>query len=217
MAEGGSSFDRNVFINCPFDPEYDPLVRPLLFTILQFGFVPRIASERSDGGELRLAKITQLIRGCRYSIHDLSRLQARMEGEFYRLNMPFELGIDYGCRVFGGKALRQKRFLILGEQPFTAAAALSDIAGTDPKYHHGGPAELIREVRNWFVETVGVRRAPSAGVLWYKFTAFMRDFYKKCEAEGFAERDVEMMPVPEFIDFAREWVSRNLPPPPAPA
>ena len=26
------AFDRNVFINCPFDDGYRPLLRPLLFT-----------------------------------------------------------------------------------------------------------------------------------------------------------------------------------------
>jgi hypothetical protein len=61
MREERDSFSTNVFINCPFDPEYNRLLRPLLFTILQFGFTPKIASERSDGGEFRLAKITGLI------------------------------------------------------------------------------------------------------------------------------------------------------------
>ncbi len=31
-------FDQNVFVNCPFDDEYLPLLRPLLFTIIYLGF-----------------------------------------------------------------------------------------------------------------------------------------------------------------------------------
>ena len=37
------AFDQNVFVNCPFDEEYLPLLRPLLFTIVYLGFRPRIA------------------------------------------------------------------------------------------------------------------------------------------------------------------------------
>jgi hypothetical protein len=99
-------FDRSVFVNCPFDDAYLALLRPLLFTVIYLGYAPRIASERSDSGESRLDKICELIRSCRYSIHDLSRLKAARADEFYRMNMPFELGIDYGARQYGPEHLR---------------------------------------------------------------------------------------------------------------
>jgi hypothetical protein len=35
-------FERNVFVNCPFDEAFYPLLRPLLFTILYLGFRPRM-------------------------------------------------------------------------------------------------------------------------------------------------------------------------------
>ena len=56
------------------------------------GFRPKIALEELDSGAPRIGKIIDLIRTSRYAIHDLSRLQARRRGEFYRLNMPLELG-----------------------------------------------------------------------------------------------------------------------------
>lgn len=199
-------YERNVFVNCPFDSGYYPLLRPLLFTIVFLGFNPKIASERSDSGEFRLAKISGLIRASRYSIHDLSRLQATSPGEFYRMNMPFELGIEYGCRLFGGSPLDEKRCLILEKQPFEYMNALSDLSGIDIKSHGEEPIRLVRQVRNWFVETVGLRRPASATVIWHSFTDFMADFYVKREAEGFHEEDLNVMPVPEFLDFVREWV-----------
>src|SRR5213592_3434741 len=107
------AFSRNVFVNCPFDSNYLPLLRPFLFTIVYVGFVPRIASERSDSGENRIDKICAMIRECRYSIHDLSRLRASEIGEFSRMNMPFELGVDFGCRVFGTSRVTTKKFLVL--------------------------------------------------------------------------------------------------------
>ena len=54
-----SDFEKNVFINCPFDSAYLALLRPLLFTIVSFGFIPKIASERSDSAEQRIDKIYQ--------------------------------------------------------------------------------------------------------------------------------------------------------------
>jgi hypothetical protein len=93
-------FDTSVFLNCPFDDDYLPLLRPILFFILDLGLQPRIALERLDSGRPRLEKIIALIGESKYAIHDLSRLQAKEAGEYYRLNMPFELGLDVGCRLF---------------------------------------------------------------------------------------------------------------------
>ena len=106
-------FSKSVFINCPFDKEYQSLLQPLLFTIVYFGFHPRISSERSDSLEQRVEKILMLIKECQYSIHDLSRVKSKKEKEFYRLNMPFELGIDYGCRRVSTNRLKNKKCLIL--------------------------------------------------------------------------------------------------------
>src|ERR1700674_4726096 len=93
-------FDTDVFVNCPFDREYLPLLRPILFTIIDLGFSPRIALESLDSGRPRIEKIITLVESSKFAIHDLSRIQARQAGEYYRLNMPFELGLDVGCRLF---------------------------------------------------------------------------------------------------------------------
>jgi hypothetical protein len=124
-------FEENVFINCPFDREYLPLLRPLLFTIIYLGLQPRIALETMDSGEQRLDRIVRLIRESRYSIHDLSRLTATNTGEFYRLNMAFELGLDFGCRRFGYGSLKTKKTLVLETGPHRYRAALSDLSGCD--------------------------------------------------------------------------------------
>jgi hypothetical protein len=105
------AFDRNVFINCPFDDEYLPLLRPLLFTTIYVGLTPRISLESLDSGQPRIDKIVRLIRESRLAIHDLSRLKAKTAGEYFRLNMPLELGIDIGCRLFK-PGCRDKKCLI---------------------------------------------------------------------------------------------------------
>jgi hypothetical protein len=94
------NFGKSVFINCPFDEVYQPLLRTLIFTIKTIGFIPRITLERNDSGEVRLHKIKELIESSKYSIHDLSRSKSKSENEYFRLNMPFELGLNLGCRDY---------------------------------------------------------------------------------------------------------------------
>jgi hypothetical protein len=210
MPRGGEAeFEKNVFINCPFDDEYRRLLRPLLFVVLFLGFNPKIALERSDSGESRIHKICGLIRASRYSIHDLSRLQSREENEFYRMNMPFELGIEYGGRVFSKGRLAEKKCLILEKAPFDYMKALSDLSGVDIKSHGDNPIGVVRAVRNWFVETVGLQDVASATSIWLGFNDFMSDFYERRAAEGFSDDDLSFMPVPELIGFIRQWVQKE--------
>jgi len=199
-------FDKNVFINCPFDPEYTSLLRPLLFTILYVGMIPKIGLERSDSGETRINKICEMMRDSRYSIHDLSRLQSRRRNEFYRMNMPFELGIEYGCRQFGPDHFRNKRCLILEKSRHDYAKALSDLAGVDIKSHQDKPEDLILAMRDWFFETVGLRNIDSRTVIWYKFTDFTSSFYNTRKNQGYSDEDIEDMSVPEYMHFIQEWL-----------
>jgi hypothetical protein len=144
-------FDRSVFINAPFDADYDPILQSVMFAVVYLGFEPKLARLRSDSAEIRVEKVADLIRTCKYSIHDLSRCVAKRKGEFYRLNMPFELGIDWACRRYMGEPHQAKRFLILEERRYRYQAALSDIAGVDIEYHGADARTAVRKVRNWLV------------------------------------------------------------------
>jgi len=203
------SYNKNVFINCPFDEEYYSLLRPLLFTIIYLGYNPRIALERSDSGEIRLAKICEFIRESMYSIHDLSRLKSYTAHEFSRQNMPFELGLDIGCRSFSNNHLQEKKCLILETDKYRFMKAISDISGSDIKNHNNDPLILVRQVRNWFVETVGIKKVPSPTSIWYSFNDYAADFYEKRLEEGFSSDDLNIMPIPEYIDFIKEWCIKN--------
>jgi hypothetical protein len=37
----------------------------------------------------------------------------------------------------------------------------------------------------------------------------MADFRETRERDGFKDRDLEFMPVPEYINFIREWIAGN--------
>lgn len=206
MGTQKSGFGKNVFINCPFDEDYYiPLLRPLLFTIISLGYNPRIAAESFDSGEVRIQKISNLIKNSKFSIHDLSRIQSREKDEIFRLNMAFELGIDIGCRLFINGEEKSKKALVLETELYRIKRALSDLSGSDIKHHNNEPEKLVRAVRNWFVEN-GLKRVASATSIWENFNEFMADFYQKRKGEGYKDKDLTMMPIPEFIDFIKEWI-----------
>src|SRR5690606_26240878 len=119
----------------------------------KIGFNPRISLERNDSGEIRLYKIKELIESSMYSIHDLSRAKASKKGEYFRQNMPFELGLDLGCRDYNSKdQYKKKKILILEQEKYSTQKALSDLSFADCKCHKGEAEEIVYEVRNWFAE-----------------------------------------------------------------
>ncbi|MEM9294033.1 MAG: hypothetical protein AAGD01_20315 [Acidobacteriota bacterium] len=200
-------FDKNVFVNCPFDESFYSLLRPLLFTIIYVGLKPRIASERLDSGEARIAKIVELIGESKYAIHDLSKIQASRSGELYRLNMPFELGIDVGCRLFKGGKHADKKCLILVGENYRYQAAISDLSNSDVANHGNVPEDVVLEVRNWLSSTCGLK-ADGPTLIWDTFNVFMGDNYDALKRRGFSDEDVERLPVPELLQAMTEWVAK---------
>lgn len=198
------SFERNVFVNCPFDDKYLPLLRPLLFTIIHLGLSPRIALEDLDSGQPRIQKILALITESKYAIHDLSRIKAERKGEFYRLNMPLELGLDVGCRLFKGGQWAQKRCLILESQRYRYQAAMSDLSNSDIAVHNDDPELVVAEVRNWLNAEAGLH-APGPSAIWGAFLDFMAANYDALTARGFSPKDIEKLPIRELIVCIEEW------------
>ena len=200
-------FGTSVFINCPLDEEYKLLLQPMLFTLVYFGLSPRLASEKSDSLEQRIEKILRLIKECKYSIHDLSRLKSAKANEFARLNMPFELGVDYGCRRIAKNHLRSKRSLIFEKKRYEIQKALSDLNGVDVKCHNNKPVDTIRALQHWLIETVGMNDVESPSVIWRKFNAFIDHFNERRKAQGYSKADLRAMPIPQYIKFIKQWIA----------
>jgi hypothetical protein len=200
------AFDRNVFINCPFDNGYSPLLHPLLFTVYCLGFQPRIALESRDSGRPRIDKIIELICESRYAIHDLSRIQATTAGEFFRLNMPFEIGLDFGCRMFKRGHWSQKRSLILGSEPYQYQAALSDLSGCDIQAHGGNPERAVREVRNW-LNSYASKEAVGSAKIWTDFNTFTRQTHRELTRRGYSKEDLQHLGVDELMTRMAAWLA----------
>ena len=205
-----AAFDSNVFINCPFDDAYAPILEALVFCLVFVGLRPRLASESLDSGEVRLEKIIGLIENAKYSIHDLSRCQAVAAGEYARLNMPFELGVDHGCRLYGGNGRDQKRILVLEEEPYRYQATISDLAGWDIRAHKDDHIRALKALRNWLSSETSTN-PPAPGKIVNAYEDYQATTLEALEAEGWTSPDLREMPISEKIERMREWCASNPP------
>jgi len=200
------AFKDNVFINCPFDTQFFDLLRPLLFTVIYLKLTPRIALEGMDSGKVRIDKIIELIKESQYAVHDLSRIAAANAGDLFRLNMPFELGLDLGARYFGGGSIKTKKCLVLEAEAYRYKAALSDLSGSDIASHRNNPATVVVVVRNWLKNECKID-APGPTLIWDSFNFFMADIYVDLLERGFSKENVDELPVPELIEYMQTWVA----------
>lgn len=205
-----------MFINCPFDKEYKPLLEVLIYTLIYFGYNPRLSLEQSDSGKVRLQKILEIIEESQFGIHDLSRIQATEQDEFFRFNMPFELGADFGCKTYNSKHAK-KAFLVLAKEEYNYMKAISDLNGIDIKHHNNSAEELIYKLRAWFTETVGLRSLDGPMKIWFKYNDFrtyifenrFQKYYSDYDentAEKIAIDEIDQMPIPEYIDEIKSFL-----------
>lgn len=173
------SYDRRVFINCPFDAEYTPLFEAIVFAVNDTGFRASCARERVDSGETRLTKLIELIGSARYSIHDLSRTTLDETNNLPRFNMPLELGIDIGCKNFSAEHSR-KSFLIFDAEQYRFQKYISDIGGQDVQRHDNDPRQAVVRVRNWLRTESGIDDIPGGTVIYERYERFRRDLPVIC-------------------------------------
>lgn len=203
-------FDRSVFVNCPFDDDFAPVLQAIAFCVTYLGFHPRLAPENPDNSAARLERIAELIRGSKYGIHDLSRCRAGAADEFARMNMPFELGLDHACRLFGSDASAEKVLLVLEHSRYDYQRALSDIAGWDIRDHGGNPVQAVRHVRSWLVAQAGAPRV-GAALIQGKYLLFQEWYYERELATGSSEEDIRAYPTHELVTAMHEWMEAGQP------
>ena len=164
----------DVFVNCPFDADYEPLLHAVLFTVEDCGFRVRCALEADDSGWARIDRIADIVGECRFGIHDISRTEPNERG-LPRFNMPFELGLFLGAARLGTAKQRRKVTLILDREPYRYQQFLSDIAGQDIRSHGGDSVHLMSLVRNWLNANTPDRTLPGGGMLRKRYAAFNAD------------------------------------------
>jgi len=204
------SFERSVFINCPFDESYAPILQAVAFCVADLGFSPRLAPENGDNGASRLERIIDLVRGSRFGIHDLSRCKAVEVGEYYRMNMPFELGVDHGAARFGQGQLTSKSILVLENERFDYQRSLSDIAGWDIETHGNDYERAVLIVSRWLIRVAGAAPVGPSKIL-HDYADFQEWYWERELGRGASEDDIRKYPTIDFVQAMSEWVSSGRP------
>lgn len=203
-----ANYKRNVFINCPFDDDYQPLLYGIVFAVNELGFQPRCAKDESNAGKGRFEKIQDLIAECKYSIHDISRVDLDPVNSLPRFNMPLELGLDLGCQRYGRSYHQEKVLLVLDTEQYRYQKYISDLAGRDPVAHHDSDEKIINEVRNWLRLELDPKlmKIPSGAFIYQRYRQFQLSLFSTC-----AELHWSMNNLP-FSDFAwavADWIDNN--------
>jgi len=115
------------------------------------GLQPRSVVE-IPGPQRRLERIRQLLGRCRFSFHDLSRVELSQGAP--RFNMPFELGLAVET-----SHRQEHQWFVLEARPFRLQRSLSDLNGTDPLIHGARPEGLLQALANVF-DRPGAPRGP---------------------------------------------------------
>ncbi len=174
------------------------------------GFRSRCALEASNAGNVRINKIQNIIAECKYSIHDLSRTQLDKTHRLPRFNMPFELGMDLGCKRFGKAHEQEKVVLVMDIESFRYQKFISDISGQDVYAHGGTQIGIVSEVREWLRPELDPTRAiiPSGAEILTRFRQFKRVLPSICQR-------LHWDPIRlSFVDYAfavASWISANPP------
>jgi hypothetical protein len=138
----------SVFLNIPYDSRFSLLYLSYIAVLIELGLTPK-TTLGIPGGTARLDRIFGLIQTCRYSIHDLSRVQLDLiPPRTPRFNIPFELGLAIGWAKLNPQ---RHTWFIYETQNRRAQKSISDLNGTDCNIHRGTPDGVMRELCNAFI------------------------------------------------------------------
>lgn len=163
---------KSVFINCPYDSEYEIFSDAIFFTIVACGFIPRSAKESGKDTVSRMERIVHALYTSNYSIHDLSRYCGSGEDQLARFNMPFELGLASSKRILGKKNPLHD-YLILVPEGAPYSQFISNLAGYDIPAYGNSVDAMIRRVLGWLLTKQGAYNWPSPVPVVEKFNDYL--------------------------------------------
>lgn len=138
----------SVFPNIPYDKRFTKAYLAYLSGLVSLGLNPKVTLA-IPGGVTRLDRIFALIQSCRYSLHDLSRVELdRTYPPTPRFNMPMELGMAV---AWGKMNPKGHVWFVFESRERRAQKSISDLNGTDCNIHGGTEEGVMRELCNAFV------------------------------------------------------------------
>ena len=199
-----SKYNYSVFINCPFDPQYRPLMEAIVFAVQDCGYAARSALEVSDTSQVRFEKIATIISACKFGIHDISRTDLDAESRLPRFNMPLELGLFLGAKRFGSGRHKAKNCIVLDLHQYRYQQFISDIAGQDIAAHGGEPVRAIKIIRNWLSDaTPKSIRTPGGASIAARYEQFRADLPETCAK---LQLQIEDLTFNDYVVQVEEWI-----------
>lgn len=136
---------------------------------------PAVPLRKRTLAKYGLIKSYDIVKDCRFGIHDISRTELDDTTGSPRFNMPLELGVFLGAKKFGQYKHKRKYCLILGKESYRYQAFISDISGQDIKAHNNNPKEIVTVVRDWLRTASRRHNIPSGSIIWGRYQEFMGD------------------------------------------
>lgn len=197
-----ASYNKNVFINCPFNEGYDPIFYAIVFAVADCGFTPRCALEMGDSGHNRFDNIKRLIEESKFGVHDISRTELD-NNDLPRFNMPLELGVFIGARKFGSSLHKQKKILILDTHKYRYQKFMSDIAGQDIRSHANQASQAITCIRDFLNDFAGQKTIPGGKNVNNRYEQFQQALPGLCHK---VKMQVEEKTYNDYCRFVFEWM-----------
>ena len=200
------TYNDSIFINCPFDQPYIPILRALVFAVYRCGFVPKSALAEDNALDNRLDKIERSIENCRYGVHDISRTELNNHN-LPRFNMPFELGVFFSAKRYGNRIQKNKNALIFDIAKYRYLEFISDLNGVDIKDHNNDPLIAISKLRNWLSTSSGRKTIPGYNILVQEYNVFLNNLPQIVAKLGF---DINDIPFNDYCLIVEEAIKQIL-------
>jgi len=119
--------------------------------------------------------------------------------------MPFELGIDVGCKTYSG-AHKDKSFLIFESEKYRFQKYISDIAGQDIQQHSDNPGVAVKRVRDWLRTESGRSDIPGGSAIYKRYESFREDLPRICEQ---LKLDLNELTFVDFSEIVATWLQKQ--------
>lgn len=178
MRDAQDNFFRNwVFLNYPFDREFESFSCAMHFAVIAAGLLPICAQDVTLPDRPRLEMLLTKITMCGFSIHDLSRSRGEGEENLARFNMPIELGMALYYHHSNRERHRCAFFVAESHDYWVSNdyhRFASDLAGLDPR-HYNDERSLVASVYQWLREVDAAITDVSYAEMQEKYQEFQQE------------------------------------------
>lgn len=177
---------KAVFLNIPYDHKFRDLYLAYIVGVSALGLAP--FATLGIPGDRRLDRIFSLIRSCKYSIHDLSRVEVdAVPPRTPRFNMPLELGLAVAWKRLGA---RSHNWFVFESRLRRAEKSCSDISGTDIYIHDADVKGVFRQLRNALVRPSNQPTVPQMTAIYQELKPVVRRILRNAGTNDIYEAQV---------------------------